>query len=273
MRDEQIGNAWYCIARYPFPYTFLNSIEFAPNLEAKGRPSCWVLHAPELGDACSRSMHGLHRHRADDMASGCRWSTIAILFANSLIFLFTYALRFREKAIVTANLAAIREDLKRQDSIHATLLLLQQQVSEMREEVATQHLPWRRTSGGARDFDDGKVAEALLVADSGAVGGSTRGGAVDTLSSGVVGIRPSALGASGIASVSPAATGTCPTAHKGKNHESRTTAAGGGDDGVQRAQSGWKAEGSRKTMLLGWYVGAACLASWAVGRAMPYAGS
>ena len=205
------------------------------------------------------------------MASWCRWSTIAILFANSLIFLFTYALRFREKAIVTANLAAIREDLKRQDSIHATLLLLQQQVSEMREEVA-QHVPWRRTSGGARDIDNGKVAEALLMADSGAVGGSSRDGAVDTLSSGVVGTRPSALGASGIASVSPAATSTCPTADKGKNHQRRTTAAGGGDDGVQRAQSGCKAEGSRKTMLLGWYVGAACLASWAVGRAMPYAG-
>lgn len=215
-------------------------------------------------------MHGSHR-----VASGCgcgRWSTIAILFANSVIFLFTYALRFREKAIVTANLAAIREDLRRQDSIHATLVLLQKQVSEIQVQVAAQpqqQTPWRRRVGNL------EVDEAALGTDSGAGADSGTMGARARGVQGRDGLTQAAPGEVGaLASSSCGASLAVPAPPQGPSHgsEDRANAAVRGGDSEQRPRSGWRADASRKTML-GWYVGAACLASWAVGRAMPYAGS
>mmetsp|Transcript_33122 Transcript_33122/g.104754 ORF Transcript_33122/g.104754 Transcript_33122/m.104754 type:complete len:475 (-) Transcript_33122:63-1487(-) len=59
------------------------------------------------------------------------WSTIGILFANSIIFLMTYLLRTRERIIVQSNLTAIRSTLEGESGLRAEVNDLKTQISAL----------------------------------------------------------------------------------------------------------------------------------------------
>ena len=154
------------------------------------------------------------------------WSTIGILFANSLIFLFTYALRSREKAIITANLAAIRDDMQRHQESLAGLLASQERLGEMHG-----HLTEATSKASDLRAGNGGVAAGL---------------------------------APFIAKPDSQSEKLEPDPSTTAGHSEGTLVA----DSVQATAS----QQQRRKTMLAWYVGVACLCSWALGRCMPNTG-
>ena len=160
--------------------------------------------------------------QADHLAN----NTIGILFANSLIFLFTYALRSREKAIITANLAAIRDDMQRHQESLAGLLASQERLGEMHG-----HLTEATSKASDLRAGNGGVAAGL---------------------------------APFIAKPDSQSEKLEPDPSTTAGHSEGTLVA----DSVQATAS----QQQRRKTMLAWYVGVACLCSWALGRCMPNTG-
>lgn len=81
------------------------------------------------------------------------WSTIAILMANSLIFMFSYLLRWREVNNVRTAVKQIREDVKKQDlaskSMCAQVEEMNQHLQHMEHLLDRNQHRWRAHSSSA----------------------------------------------------------------------------------------------------------------------------